>query len=529
MRARAIMVLGTSSHVGKSLLTAALCRIFAQQGHSVAPFKSQNMSLNSAVTPDGLEIGRAQALQAEAAGILPSVHMNPILLKPSGNMSSQVVVRGKIWGNLTASNYHLRRVEELFPIVADSYETLASQHDIIILEGAGSPAEINLKQHDIVNMRMASHANAACILVGDIDRGGVFASLFGTIALLDPPEQNLIRGFLINKFRGDLSLLDSGIRMMEDRLAKPCIGVLPYLPQLNLDEEDSLGLPPIDATTTPPWLPSNDPTRPLRVAVIALPSFSNFTDFDALHAEPSVSLQLTRDPQRLAHADILILPGSKQTANDLLWLRSTGLAAAVLHHTRTRLTIGICGGMQMLGQQILDPTGIERAGTLPGLGLLPIHSSMQPVKTTRISSGHLIAPSLFNQPTPRTAISGYEIHVGETHYLPHAIPFATLQTEASQHTFTDGCVSTDARTFGTYMHGLFDDDTFRHAFLTAARASLNLAPASSFTDWKQQREAALNRLADTVRASLDMPQLFSWVGLTYTNATAHATSEQPQP
>jgi adenosylcobyric acid synthase len=513
------MVLGTSSHVGKSLLTAALCRIFAQEGHSVAPFKSQNMSLNSAVTPEGLEIGRAQALQAEAAGILPSVHMNPILLKPSGNMSSQVVVRGKIWGTLTASNYHLRRVEELMPIVSESYETLAAQHDVLILEGAGSPAEINLKQHDIVNMRMAQYASAACILVGDIDRGGVFASLFGTIALLDPAEQALIRGFVINKFRGDTALLEPGIRMIEDRLAKPCLGVLPYLPQLNLDEEDSLGLPPIDSPAGPPWLPSTDRQRPLRIAVIALPSFSNFTDFDALRSEPSVSLHLTRDPDRIAHSDVLILPGSKQTANDLLWLRSTGLDAAVLAHSQRSLTIGICGGMQMLGQQIDDPSGIERAGTLPGLGLLPIHSTMQPIKTTRISSGHLVSPSLFHQPTPHTALSGYEIHVGETRYLADSIPFAALQSAPHVPSFHDGCVSTDARTFGTYMHGLFDDDSFRHAFLTAARASQHLAPATHVTHWKQQREAALNRLADTVRASLDMQQIFAWVSLPYNPAS----------
>jgi len=230
MRARAIMVLGTSSHVGKSLLTAALCRIFAQAGYRVAPFKSQNMSLNSAVTPEGLEIGRAQALQAEAAGIAPSVHMNPILLKPSGDMSSQVIVRGKIWATLTASNYHLHRVEELMPIVREGYETLAAQNDVIVLEGAGSPAEINLKQHDIVNMRMAELADAACLLVGDIDRGGVFASLLGTVELLEPHEQQRIRGFLINKFRGDISLLEPGVRMIESRIAKPCLGVVPFLP-----------------------------------------------------------------------------------------------------------------------------------------------------------------------------------------------------------------------------------------------------------------------------------------------------------
>ena len=242
MRARAIMVLGTSSHVGKSLLTAALCRIFSDEGVRVAPFKSQNMSLNSAATAEGLEIGRAQALQAEAARIPASVHMNPILLKPAGNMTSQVVVRGKIWGRLSAADYHRRRVEELLPLVRESYETLAAQHDLIILEGAGSPAEINLKQHDIVNMRMAEIADAVCLLVGDIDRGGVFASLLGTVQLLEPAEQARVRGFLINKFRGDLALLEPGVRMMEKRLQKPCLGVVPYIHDLTIEEEDSLGL-----------------------------------------------------------------------------------------------------------------------------------------------------------------------------------------------------------------------------------------------------------------------------------------------
>jgi len=277
MKARAIMVLGTSSHVGKSLLTAALCRIFAQHGHRVAPFKSQNMSLNSAATVEGLEIGRAQALQAEAAGVAASVHMNPILIKPLGASSSQVVVRGKIWGRVTAADYHLRRVEELLPIVRESYNALASEYDVIILEGAGSPAEINLKQHDIANMRMAEMADARCILVGDIDRGGVFASLLGTLELLEPNERELIRGFAVNKFRGDVSLLEPGIQMIEDRVHKPCLGVIPYLRSLMLEEEDSLGLPVVTAK----WASDTDKSshRSLRVAVMALPSFSNFTDF----------------------------------------------------------------------------------------------------------------------------------------------------------------------------------------------------------------------------------------------------------
>ena len=515
MRARAIMVLGTGSHVGKSLLTAALCRIFAQQGYRVAPFKSQNMSLNSAVTPDGLEIGRAQALQAEAAGVLPSVHMNPILLKPSGDMTSQVIVHGKIWGRLSASDYHLRRVEELLPLVRESYELLASQNDIIILEGAGSPAEINLKQHDIVNMRMAELADAACLLVGDIDRGGVFASLLGTVELLDASERARIRGFLINKFRGDLALLSPGVRMIEERLSKPCLGVVPYLPQLQLDEEDSLGLPSMRSEDSTVWSETSDMARPLRVAVLALPSFSNFTDFDSLRAEPSVSLRFVRSVEQLTGADLVVLPGSKQTADDLLWMRREGLDRSLIEHARTGLVVGICGGMQMLGEEIVDPHRMEHDGRLAGLGLLAIHTMMQPQKITRISSGHLADTSLFGQRIQRRAVSGYEIHIGETSYRDGAKPFARLDVERTSESLPDGCVSADGRIFGSYLHGLFDDDGFRHTFVAAARAFCRLTPLTEVEDWKKKREESLNRLADGVRAALDMPTIFAYAGLAY--------------
>jgi len=523
MRARAIMVLGTSSHVGKSLLTAALCRIFAEQGYRVAPFKSQNMSLNSAVTPEGLEIGRAQALQAEAAGIPPSVHMNPILLKPCGDMTSQVIVLGKIWGKLSASDYHLRRVEELLPIVRESYETLAAQNDVIILEGAGSPAEINLKQHDIVNMRIAELADAACLLIGDIDRGGVFASLLGTVELLDPHEQDRIRGFLINKFRGDVQLLLPGVRMMEERLGKPCLGVVPHLHDLRLDEEDSLGLTSLASQSSDPWHLSDDASRPLRVAVIALPSLSNFTDFDPLHAEPSVSLHLCRTPESLIGADLIIIPGSKQTAEDLLWMRANGLDNAVIHHAPQGLIIGICGGMQILGEQIADPSSMEHTETVSGLGLLAIHTTMQPQKITKISAGHLATASLFGQPISSTRVSGYEIHIGETRYLDGAKPFAALQRDNETEALQDGCVSYSGRTFGSYLHGLFDDDDFRHTFLEAARAFYRLAPATQRNNWKRDREASLNRLAETIRESLDMQTIFSWAGLPYRQSESQET------
>ncbi len=505
-RAKAIMVLGTSSHVGKSLITAALCRIFADAGVSVAPFKSQNMSLNSAATPEGLEIGRAQALQAEAARIPPSVHMNPILLKPSGDMTSQIVVRGKVWGKLSAADYHQRRVLELLPLVAESYETLASRHDLIILEGAGSPAEINLKQNDIVNMRMAELADANCILVGDIDRGGVFAALLGTLELLEPEERQRIKAFAINKFRGNLDLLLPGIPMIEARMHTSCLGVLPWLPSLTLDEEDSLALP----TTFLPWPTDLDPNRPLRIAVIALPSFSNFTDFDALTSEPSVALRFCRTRAQIAGTDLLILPGSKQTVDDLLWLRANGLAEAIQTHARTGLLAGICGGMQMLGTHIADPYAHEHAGTVEALNLLPFATTMAATKTTRQIAGNLAHPTLFDQPIPPTQVAGYEIHLGETTYAAAAQPFATL---AAAH--PDGCLSPSTRIFATYLHGLFDEDQFRHTFLRAVRAFHHLTPAPAYESWKQKREQALDRLADNVRHSLNLPELFRWADQPY--------------
>lgn len=518
MAARTLMVLGTSSHAGKSLLTTALCRILALQGHRVAPFKAQNMSLNSAATVEGLEIGRAQALQAEAAGVAPSVHMNPILLKPAGGMTSQVVVRGRIWGRITASDYHRRRVEELMPVVSQSYKALAAVYDVVVLEGAGSPAEINLKQHDIVNMRMAELADASCLLVGDIDRGGVFAALLGTIELLEPEERDRIKGFVINKFRGDVNLLSPGIRMMEDRLRKPCLGVVPYIDRLRLEEEDSVGLTDMDAPTDTTWR-RFDPDRPLRIAVIALPSFSNFTDFDALRSESSVALRFCRNLAHLQQADIVILPGSKQTVDDLNWMRAEELDKAVIEHASAGLVVGICGGMQMLGHLILDPDGIETAGCVKGLGLLPINTTMRPAKVTSNGVGQLVTRSLFGQPIQNVNLRGYEIHVGETSYLGKSQPFAQLTRHSDERAKSeaDGCITPDTRIFGTYLHGLFDEDSFRHAFIKAAREFYHLAPASEFNNWKQRREESLNRLAVMVSQSLDMPRILGWVGLSYRN------------
>ena len=520
------MVLGTGSHVGKSLLTAALCRIFAQHGHRVAPFKSQNMSLNSAATFEGLEIGRAQALQAEAAGVVASVHMNPILIKPSGDQSSQVVVRGKIWGRVTAADYHRRRIEELLPVVRESYDSLASRFEIMVLEGAGSPAEINLKQHDIANMRMAEMADASCLLVGDIDRGGVFASLLGTLELLEPEERERVRGFAINKFRGDATLLDPGIRMMEERVKKPCLGVVPYLPSLMLEEEDSLGLP---ATTQTKWAveqTTNISTdRALRIAVMALPSFSNFTDFDSLRAEPSVSLLFCRTAEAIAQADVVILPGSKQTVDDLLWMKSSGLDVTLQQYASTGLVVGICGGMQMLGKTISDPSGMEHTGSIAGLGLLPIRTIMQTEKVTRNAQGGMAAEVLFGQPITQKRLAGYEIHIGHTDYEAGANHFSNLICrEEPSDISKDGCISSDTRIFGTYLHGIFDEDSFRHQFISAARGFHELSSPPEVSPWKQLREDSLNRLASEVERTLDMRAIFAWVGLTYNLPLSEDTS-----
>jgi adenosylcobyric acid synthase len=451
--------------------------------------------------------------------------MNPILIKPSGEASAQIVARGRIWGRVSASEYHLRRVEELLPLVRESYDLLAETHDVIVLEGAGSPAEINLKQHDIVNMRMADMADARCVLVADIDRGGVFASLLGTIELLEPEERERIGGFLINKFRGDLSLLEPGVRMIEQRLNKPCLGVVPYLRDLALEEEDSVGLP---AVTDRAWssVVDHSASRPLRVAVIALPSFSNFTDFDSLRAEASVELLFCRSAELIRGADIVILPGSKQTVDDLDWLRQSGLDRAVMAHAGQRLVIGICGGMQMLGETITDPEGVERAGSAPGLGLLPIHTCMRTEKVTRSASGTLYASTLFGQQIAAGQVGGYEIHVGETRYAAHARPFATLATAGGNDTQWDGCVSDDGRVVGTYLHGVFDEDAFRHAFLLAARTFAGLSNDVVLTGWKAKREESLNRLAAEVTKAVDLRTIFSWVGQEYPDGKRKADEEE---
>lgn len=506
------MVLGTASHVGKSLVTVGLGRIFSDAGIRVAPFKAQNMSLNSAATPDGREIGRAQALQAEACRVVACAEMNPILIKPSCDTASQVVVLGKVWGQVTASDYHKHRVEDLFPTVLASYRALAAKHELMLLEGAGSPAEINLRQHDIVNMRMAHAADAACLLVGDIDRGGVFASLLGTLELLDQEDRARIRGFVINKFRGEPTLLSPGIEMIEKRLAIPCAGVLPFLPNLGLEEEDGVAL---EDRRTPErvWrgATSESPDRRLRVGVIALPHIANFTDFDALAAEPSVALAFLQDPGHAHAADVLIVPGSKQTLADLEWLRARGFADCIFRHADTHRgpVIGICGGLQMLGLSIEDPFGVENAGlpsVAPGLGLLSIRTVMRQEKVVRQASGRArcCAAAKFH---------GYEIHMGETLYENGAEPFSEITRDPDIELIPDGAIADSGRVWGTYIHGLFDDDIFRHVYIDIARKAcgLHLHPAEETIVATGQRQARINRWADHVRQSLNFDLIRSWI------------------
>jgi adenosylcobyric acid synthase len=514
---RALMVLGTASHVGKSVLTAAFCRILTNRGLRVAPFKSQNMALNSAATPDGLEIGRAQAMQAEACRIPATVDMNPILIKPSTDVGAQVVVLGRIWRTVTAAEFHRHKIRDLFPTVLESFERLSAAHDVIVLEGAGSPAEINLKGGDLVNMRMAAAARASCVLVGDIDRGGVFASIVGTMALLEPEERALIRGFLINKFRGDRSLLMPGIKTIEDRIGLPCVGVVPHVRDLGLDEEDSVSLEdrPTPARTWPARSDEDGErslARPLRIGVVALPHLSNFTDFAPLSREPAVALAYLTSPDDVMRADVVVLPGTKQTLDDLAWLNERGLTTAIAARAaRGGLTVGICGGMQMLGARVGDPDDVEGGGDRGGLGLLPIETTLARHKVTVQSRGTLCGSHLFGVPIDVRDITGYEIHVGVTMMHEDAVGFARLTRGTDAPDIIDGAQSADGRTVGTYLHGLFDDDAWRHAFIGAARAACGLTPAGDVAFVARERDGRFERIAAIVEESCDVDSMIAWL------------------
>ncbi len=481
-----LMVQGTTSDAGKSVLVAALCRWLTRQGFSVAPFKPQNMALNSAVTVDGGEIGRAQALQAQACGIPCHTDMNPILLKPNSDVGAQVIIHGKAIASMDAAAYHdYKRIGR--QAVIASHQRLTNQYEAVVVEGAGSPAEINLRANDIANMGFAEAADCPVIIVADIDRGGVFAHLYGTLALLSESEQARVKGFVINRFRGDIALLQSGLDWLEERTGKPVLGVMPYLMGLHLDSEDSVAL--INATA------GEDRRDQLRIVVPVYPRISNHTDFDPLISHPNVSLTLVGPNDTPPAADLIILPGSKSVRADRAWLTANGWDEVIRRHLRYGgKVLGICGGYQMLGQRIDDPQGIEgEPGSCPGLSLLDLQTVIEAQKQLRNTSGTL---------RDGTPVQGYEIHAGETSGAALNRPALTLERGP------DGAISEDGRIMGTYLHGLFEHPDACQSLLRWA-GEIDI----SRVDHNQRREQSIDALADAVEAHLDTDILLQLLGL----------------
>ena len=489
-RAKCIMVQGTMSGAGKSLLCTALCRIFAQDGYKVAPFKSQNMALNSFVTRAGLEMGRAQVVQAQAAGVEPDVRMNPILLKPSSDVGSQVIVNGEVRGDMPARAY-FRQKKALIPEILRAYESLAQEYDILVIEGAGSPAEINLKADDIVNMGLAKLVDAPVLLVGDIDRGGVFAQLFGTVALLEADERARICGLIINKFRGDVEILRPGLAMLEEKTHLPVLGVVPYT-RADIEDEDSLS----------ERLQSSKAVKPLDLAVVRLPHISNFTDFMPLEQHPLLGVRYVQNVRELGSPDLIILPGTKNTVEDLLWLRQCGLEAAVQKLTKRGTPIlGVCGGYQMLGRTLDDTLGSEsgQPQTLRGLALLPTDT----VFTAEKHRAQVTATAA--APFAGASLTGYEIHTGRT--AVQGTPFCT-QADGTP----EGCVQ--GTVFGTYLHGLFDSGELTEKLAAYLCKQKGLRPeAAAPISMERYRAQQFDLLADSVRAALDLPAVYAAMGL----------------
>ena len=484
-QAKCIMIQGTMSGAGKSLLCAGLCRLFRQDGWRVAPYKSQNMALNSCVTADGLEMGRAQVMQAEAAGIAPDVRMNPILLKPSSDTGSQVIVNGEVRGQMTAAEY-FRRKKELVPELLAAYRSLASEYDLIVIEGAGSPAEINLRENDIVNMGLAEMVDAPVLLAGDIDRGGVFAQLYGTVALLEPEERTRIKGLLINKFRGDPEILRPGLRQLEERTGVPVLGVVPYL-RVDLDDEDSLA----------PCLSQSGVHKPVDIAVVRLPRISNFTDFSPLESHPTLGVRYVEKAAGLGSPDMVILPGTKSTMADLLWLRESGLEAAIQKLAAAGTPVlGVCGGYQMLGQVLEDPDQVEgKQKCLRGMGLLPCRTVFTPQKTrTRVTA------EVIGGPFGGARLEGYEIHMGCTQR--QGSPFCRLEDGRE-----DGC--RQGAVFGTYLHGLFDSGelTGKLAGWLCARKGIDPGDAAPVSH-RAHQEQQYDLLAQGLRQALDLDAIY---------------------
>ncbi|HIF9258302.1 TPA: cobyric acid synthase [Photobacterium damselae] len=479
---RAIMVQGTTSDAGKSVLVAGLCRVLARKGIAVAPFKSQNMALNSAVTQDGGEIGRAQAVQAQACRIEPTVDMNPVLLKPNTDIGAQVIVQGKALADMDAVGYHNYKKVVMGPIM-DSFAKLQAQYQTVVIEGAGSPAEINLRENDVANMGFAKKADVPVIIIADIDRGGVFAHLYGTLALLSESEQNRVKGFVINRFRGDIKLLESGLDWLEQKTGKPVLGVLPYLHGLMLEAEDAINSQQVESTTD----------QPLRVAVPVLTRVSNHTDFDPLRMHPQVNLMLVGKGEPLPPCDLVIIPGTKNVRDDLAYLKEQGWDQQIQRHLRLGgKLMGICGGYQMLGQTIADPLGIEgKAGESQGLGYLDVTTVLEQEKQLKQVSGILTLPNQASVP-----VRGYEIHAGVT---------TGVQVDAPIHLESglDGQLGLNNQVFGTYLHGVFERQEACDAILSWAGLEATQTP-----DFDQIREQGIDRVADTIEQYLDLEALW---------------------
>ncbi|MDR0269798.1 cobyric acid synthase [Paenibacillus sp.] len=516
--AAVLMLQGTASDVGKSVITAALCRIFMQDGFRTAPFKSQNMALNSYVTVDGKEIGRAQGMQAEACGIEATTDMNPILIKPTHDMHSQIVVHGRPLTNMSAAEYRSNYLPTAKPLVLESLGRLRSAYDIVVMEGAGSPAEINLKDRDIVNMNLADWADSPVLLVADIDRGGVFAFLVGTLELLEPHERKRVKGFIINKFRGDLSLLQPGLDWLEERTGIPVLGVLPYIHDLRLEAEDSVVL------DKQPLKKQQTESPDIDIAVIRTPRISNFTDVDPLKEEPGVCVRFVSKPTELGNPDVIILPGTKNTIGDLAYIRSEGFETAIaeaMHSAGTQL-VGICGGYQMLGKKLSDPSGMENSQVqeMNGLGYLPLTTLFTEEKRTVRVSGNLLErcpiplDELYHNPSVQ--VEGYEIHMGST-TAPEDIEAKTYPlfevAEAGGTLKPEGRGTADGRVWGTYLHGIFHNDEFRTGWLNAIRKAKGLEREAGTFSVKELKEKEFDLVAESVRKHLRMDAIYKLMGI----------------
>ena len=483
------------SGAGKSLLCTALCRIFAQDGWRVAPFKSQNMALNSCITADGLEMGRAQAVQAQAAGCEPDVRMNPILLKPSSDTGSQVIVNGEVWGDYSAADYFKNKTR-LIPHVLEAYDSLAEENDILVIEGAGSPAEINLRENDIVNMGLAGLVDAPVLLAGDIDRGGVFAQLYGTVALLnEKKERKRVKGLIINKFRGDVDILRPGLTQLEELTGLPVVGVIPYT-RVDIDDEDSLA----------PRLNAHEAHRPVDVAVIRLPHISNFTDFSPLESHPALGVRYVEQASGLGAPDLIVLPGTKSTMVDLGWMRQNGLEAAVRKLAAAGTPVlGVCGGYQMLGQTLRDPEGVEQKGEMRGMGLLPCETEFTPSKARTCT-----AAKVLTGPFAGATMEGYEIHMGRTKRLAGQ-PLCRLENGQEEGAM-------QGNVFGTYLHGLFDEGSLTEALASWLLARKGIAQEAFRTQsHREYQQSQYDLLADAIRASLDLDAVYQVMGLANPN------------